>query len=478
MTGDNTLDDKRRRYLKTVGGIVGTSALGTLAGCGGDGGGDGDGDGGGDGDGDGGGDGDGDGGGGGDGDGGSTPTQTEEWSYDNEIDQFFMSPDSLKIDLWKDFRNGMREAAEDFGLEANAQDHGGQLSKQLSQIQGAIQSGADAVAATAPSDSGVRSLAETAAENGIPFFEYWSMGKWLVPASVGPEFVQYQIPETYHAGALPAKILFEEIGGSGNVAVILGPKGHIGSFRYEGFKQAAEEYPDINVLDNIYSGGWNRKLGREVMSSFVSNHGDDIDGVYCNNGTLGLGAAAILSENDMAIPFTGFDGALPNIEYLQDNSPDSDEPYQIQEQAAPPYWQGGWAVAKAWDWLHGWRPRTPERMMWVRTTTILNPGLDQSKFSDLETNFTTPSRYLDVIRADGHSPYDWTKMSVVESGDDWDPQHRLIPIRKDEWEQLKWTEDNRPNDLDIPDVYDDGALFDEVDEDYRTRNRNGNNPYL
>ncbi len=200
------------------------------------------------------------------------------------------------------------------------------------------------------------------------------MGKWLVPESVGPEFVQYQIPETYHAGAIPAKVLFEEMGGSGNVVVILGPKGHIGSYRYEGFKQAAEEYPDINVLAHQYSGGWTRKKGRQVMSAFVSNYGDDIDGVYCNNGTLGLGAASILSENDMAIPFTGFDGALSNIEYLNNNGPDSGEPYQVQEQAAPPFWQGGWAVAKAWDWLHGWRPKTPERMLWVRTLTVLNPG--------------------------------------------------------------------------------------------------------
>jgi ABC-type sugar transport system substrate-binding protein len=452
---------QRRAYLKGVGGVLGASAITSLAGCTGGGGG-------------GGGDSDGDSG-GGDGGGG---TATAQGGYDREIDQAFMSPDSLKIDLWKAFRNGMKEAANDFGMTANAQDHGGQLSKQISQIQGAITSGADMVAATAPSDSGVQSLAETAASNGVPFFEYWSMGKWLVPSSVGPEFVQYQIPETYHAGAIPAKVLFEEMGGSGNVVVILGPKGHIGSYRYEGFKQAAEEYPDIEVLDAIYSGGWTRKKGREVMSSFVSNYGDDIDGVYCNNGTLGLGAASILSENGMAIPFTGFDGALSNIEYLRNNGPDSGEPYQVQEQAAPPFWQGGWAVAKAWDWLHGWRPETPERMMWVRTTTVLNPGLDQSKFSDLETRFATPEKYMSVAYSDGHSPYDWKKMSVHESGDDWDPQHRLVPIRKSEWEQLKWTENNRPNNLTIPDAYDDTALFDQVDEDYRQRNQNGANPYL
>lgn len=448
----------RRRYVMGLG-TLGTAGIAGLAGCSGGGGGDG------------GGSGDG----GSDGSGGGTDSSG---GYDKTIDKAFMSPDSLKIDLWKAFRDGMKEAANDLGMSASAQDHGGQLSKQISQIEGAITSGADLVAATAPSDSGVRSLAETAVDHGVPFFEYWSMGKWLVPPLVGPEFVQYQIPETFFAGAIPAKVLFEEMGGSGNIVVILGPKGHIGSYRFEGLKDAMEDYPDINLLDHQYSGGWTRKKGRQVMSAFVSNYGDDIDGVYCNNGTLGLGAASILSENDMAIPFTGFDGALSNIEYLQNNGPDSGEPYQVQEQAAPPFWQGGWAVAKGWDWLHGWRPKIPERMLWVRTVTVLNPALNKSKFSDLETRFATPEEYLSVAYNDGHSPYDWKAMSVHESGDDWDPQHHLVPIRKSDWNQLKWTEDNRPNNLDLPDEYDDTGLFDQVEEDYRTRDQNGMNPYL
>ncbi|WP_211313446.1 sugar ABC transporter substrate-binding protein [Halarchaeum salinum] len=449
--GRGAADPRRRQYLKGVGGVVGAGTISSLAGCSS---------------------------GGGDGNGTTSATDSGDGGYSKPIDQAFLSPDSLKIDLWKAFLSGMKEAANDFGMTGSAQDHGGQLSKQISQIQGAITSGADMVAATAPSDAGVQSISETAVDGGVPFFEYWSMGKWLFPSKVGPEFVQYQIPETFKAGAIPAKILFEEMGGEGNYVAILGPKGHIGSYRFEGAKQAQEDYPNINLLGSQYSGGWTRQKGREVMSSFISNHGDDIDGVYCNNGTLGLGAATVLSENDMALPFTGFDGALSNIEYIQNNGPDSGEPYQVQEQAAPPFWQGGWAVAKAWDWLHGWRPEIPERMMWTRTLTVLNPGLDQSKFSDLETTFATPDKYMSVAYNDGHSPYDWKLASVHESGEDWDPQHELVPIRKSEWNQLKWDDSNRPNGLSVPDAYDNADLFDQVAEDYHQRNMNGSNPYL
>jgi hypothetical protein len=164
---------------------------------------------------------------------------------------------------------------------------------------------------------------------------------------------------------------------------------------------------------------------------------------------------------------------------MQKNGPDSGQPYQVQSQAAPPFWQGGWSVGRGYDWLTGWRPRVPEQMMWTRTITVLNPGLDQSKYEGmLDTRFATPKKYNSVAYGSGHSPYDWKKMSITESGDDWDPQHLLVPIRKSEWNQLQWTESNKPNNLTIPDEYDDKALFDEVEQDYRQRNENGSNPYL
>jgi len=451
----------RRTYLKTAGGLS-VSTLAALAGCSGNGDNSSS---------------------GGTSSGGNTDSSqtTTQGGYSKPIDEAFLTVGSLQNDIWKAMLQGAKEAAEDLGLTngVSAQAHKGNPSDQISQVSSAVTSGSDIVAGTGARNAGVETLAETAVQNNVPMLTYWAMGKWLLPPNVGPEFVHYQIPETFKAGAIPAKILFEEMGGEGNIVAVLGPEGHIGSFRFEGMKSAMEEYPDINLFDFQYSGGWTRKRGREVMSSFVSQYGDQIDGVYCNNGTIGLGVATILSENDMAIPFTGFDGAKSNIDYIKNNAPDSGQPYQVQSQAAPPFWQGGWSVVRGYDWLHGWRPRVPERMMWTRTLTVLNPGLDQSKYEGmLDTRFTSPEKYNSVAYSSGHSPYDWEKMSIEESGDDWDPQHLLVPIRKSQWNQLQWNEENKPSSLAIPDVYDNKELFDEVEQDYRQRNENGMNPYL
>jgi hypothetical protein len=68
-------------------------------------------------------------------------------------------------------------------------------------------------------------------------------------------------------------------------------------------------------------------------------------------------------------------------------------------------------------------------------------------------------------------------MSIEESGDDWDPQNLLSPIRQEDFSQLLWTEENRPSNYEVPSVYDDTELFDEVEQEYRERFENGANPY-
>ena len=222
-TGDGSAD--RRTYLKALG-TLGAAGLAGCAGDGGDGG---------------------DGGGGEDGGDGGGAAATD-WSYDGEIDQAFVSPDNLENDIWQTFLAGAEEAAAALGLTVDYQGHGGQESQQISQLQSAISAGADILTGTAYQNSGVRSVAETAAEGGVPFTSYWTMANWWTPMDSGPEFLQYQIPEVVRTGAATARVLFEAMGGSGNFVHITGVPGHVGSHRNAGVEQAMEDYPDIERL--------------------------------------------------------------------------------------------------------------------------------------------------------------------------------------------------------------------------------------
>ena len=95
----------------------------------------------------------------------------------------------------------------------------------------------------------------------------------------------------------------------------------------------------------------------------------------------------------------------------------------------------------------------------------------------MDVSFTSPQRYLDVAFSEGESPYDWQAMSVEESGDEWDPQNLLSPIRREDFSQLLWTEENKPSNYSVPSEYDNADLFDQVEQDYRERFENGANPY-
>ena len=464
----------RRDYLK----LAGTVGAAGLAGCsGGGGGGSGDG-GGGSGDGGGGSGDSGDGGssGGSSGDGGSGSSD-DEWSYDGEIDKAFVSPDNLENDIWQVFLSGAREAAETLGLTVDYQAHGGQESQQRSQLQSAITSGADIITGTAYQNSGVRSIAEVAAEGGVPFTSFWTMATWWTPLDSGPEFLQYQIPEVVRTGAATARVLFEAMGGSGNFVHITGVPGHVGSHRNAGVELAMQDYPDITRLGEPIPGDWTRQSGRQAMSDFISKYGDDIDGVYGQNDGEALGALSVLEENDMAVPVVGYDGFQESVELIRDRPGDSGEPWMAGVFAAQPFWQGAYAVVRGYDWLNGWRPRVPERMMFGGGAMIINDALSQDTFSGLDVSFTSPSTYLDIAFGDGSSPYDWEAASIEESGDDWDPQNLLVPIRQEDFSQLLWTEENKPSGYSVPDAYNDTALFDEVEQDYRTRFENGNDPY-
>lgn len=429
--GDRLSDVGRRDYLKGLS----VATLGGLAGCtgGGDGGDSGD---------------------GGSGDG-------EESSYD----QVFATAETLENDYWSSFATGYETAAEAWGLEHDIQANDADTSNMLSQFDSAVRGGADAVVGTASDDSGVPSLAQAAGDEGVPFVEMWAMGKWYTPLDAGEHFVQYNIPEPVRTGGLTARILFEAMGGEGNFVHVTGLQGTVGANgRNMGVERAMEDYPDIERLGEPLPGDWNRQKSRESMQSFVSRFGDDIDGVYAQNDTEAQGVLTVCRENELNVPIVGYDGTQETVEEIQ-NQPE-DESRIVATFTSHPTWQAGWAIAKTYDWHNGWRPDTPERMMFTGGSLVV---ADPSRWQDTldHDRFLEPQTYLDSVFGSGDSPYDWKKMSVVESGEDaFDPQNKLVPIRESDFFQLLWTEENKPSGYSLPDEYGNADAFDEVEQTY------------
>jgi hypothetical protein len=78
--------------------------------------------------------------------------------------------------------------------------------------------------------------------------------------------------------------------------------------------------------------------------------------------------------------------------------------------------------------------------------------------------------YNEAIFA-GETPYDWKKMSVVESGEDaWDPQIDMQPMNLDDMKEvLDWKDDDKPSGYSLPGAYTDSAVQEETAQLYQDR---------
>ncbi|WP_435335823.1 sugar ABC transporter substrate-binding protein [Haloarchaeobius sp. TZWWS8] len=363
---------------------------------------------------------------------------------------------------WGSWVKGYKEAAAALGYETNVQLNEGKLSKQIQQVDSGIANNVDLIMGQAFTNSGVPPIAEAAVDAGVPLTMLWTIDKWYTPQDAGDEFVQFFMPNAINNGYTAAKALFESMGGSGNIVHIEGVRGNAANTgRNLGLEKAMKEYPDINLLAPPQQGRWVKSEARKVMSDFVSQFGDKIDGVFGQNDAVGLGALTIAEENDLDVEVVGIDGIPEALQLVEEGR------FTASVSSLGP-WQGGWCLVKAHDFANGWRPKPGERMMLHGSPLLVK---ETSDFDMIETLPVIDAGNFNELIFEGDStPYDWKKMSVVEAGEDsWDPQNSLVPIRKEDMVApglLSWKEDNRPSGYEIPSVYSDSAALDEVEKMY------------
>ncbi len=363
---------------------------------------------------------------------------------------------------WGSWVKGYKEAAEALGYDTNVQLNEGKLSKQIQQVDSGIANNVDLIMGQAFTNSGVPPIAEAAVEAGVPLTMLWTIDKWYTPEDAGDEFVQFFMPNAINNGYTAAKALFEAMGGSGNIVHIEGVRGNAANTgRNLGLEKAMKEYPDINLLAPPQQGRWVKSESRKVMSDFVSQFGDDIDGVFGQNDAVGLGALTIAEENDLDVEVVGIDGIPEALELVEEGR------FTASVSSLGP-WQGGWCLVKAHDFANGWRPKPGERMMLHGSPLLVN---ETSDFDMIETLPVIDAGDFNQLIFEGDStPYDWEKMSVVEAGEDnWDPQNSLVPIRKEDMVApglLNWKDENRPSGYEIPSVYSDSGALDEIEQMY------------
>jgi ribose transport system substrate-binding protein len=173
---------------------------------------------------------------------------------------------------------------------------------QINQIESLISQGVDAIIVNPSDVEGLNSVLEEAINQGIVVVS--------VDQAVTAEGV-YNVTNDQEAyGYLGAQWLFEHLGGSGNVVEMRGADGApADTARHEGFMRALEEYPDIEVVNETFT-GWDPTTGAQQALDIIN--AGNADGIW----TSGIDYTVVeqfQNANAEFIPVVGAD----NNEFVQ-----------------------------------------------------------------------------------------------------------------------------------------------------------------
>jgi ribose transport system substrate-binding protein len=202
------------------------------------------------------------------------------------------------------------------GAEAKAKELGGDgvqvtavsadydLSKQYSQIDNFIASGADIILVNAADPDAIEPAVRRAQEAGVV----------VVAVDVAAKGADATVTtNNVEAGQKACQYIAEKLNGEGKVVIMNGPPVSAVVERVDGCKEVLGQHPGIEILSDTQNGKGSREGGLEVMIGLLTAF-DEIDAVFTINDPQAIGAdlaAKQLGRTDFFI--TSVDGA-PDIE--------------------------------------------------------------------------------------------------------------------------------------------------------------------
>ena len=193
-------------------------------------------------------------------------------------------------------------------IETVVLDAGGDVARQISQVEDLIQQQVDAIIIWLTNGEAVVPAVRQASQAGIPVIVTNSN-----IAEAGFDFItSFSGPDNVTQGSRAAEIMcdrFKALGieSEARVVEITGQPGYTTAIeRSDGFQQRLPEVcPDVELVES-QPGDWNREKSQQVMEAFLVKY-DDIDGVYAGDDNMGVGAlnAAKAANRAADITFVG-----------------------------------------------------------------------------------------------------------------------------------------------------------------------------
>lgn len=181
----------------------------------------------------------------------------------------------------------------ELGLDATVMDPQGDPATQFNQIQDMASQNMDAIVVWPTSQNALIPAIRQASRAGIPVITSNSpigeAGRRYIEGHTGPDDCA-QAEQS-------AEMLADALGGKGNIVVVEGTPGYTVSILRKNcfLDKVADDYPGITILAS-QTAEWNREKAQTVMETFLTQFGDDIDGVYAFDDGMGLGVISALQS--------------------------------------------------------------------------------------------------------------------------------------------------------------------------------------
>ena len=183
---------------------------------------------------------------------------------------------------------------------------------QLEDIRNLISAGVDAIVVNPADPAGIQSALAEATAKGITVV---AVDQAVTEPSA---YIISNNQEEY--AYLGAKWLFETLGGKGDVVYMRGAAGaSADSDRDKGFKKALAEYPDVKVVQEVFT-GWQQDQAKQQILDFISS-GIPFDGIW-TSGIDNVIVDALVESQTPLVPVVGADnagfvGQLSSVEGLK-----------------------------------------------------------------------------------------------------------------------------------------------------------------
>lgn len=199
------------------------------------------------------------------------------------ITQNNVGVDSYQTTYEKAFKEA---AANTEGVDTVVLDAGGDVARQIAQMQDLIQQKVDVIIIWPTNGKAVVPVIRKAKQAGIPVVVTNSN-----VADEGQQFIaSFSGPNNIKQGAYSAEMMCDALDNKGQIVQISGQPGYTTAIeRQQGFEvRLAEVCPDVKILET-QPGDWNREKSQRVMENFLTKY-DKIDGVYSGDDNMGVGA--------------------------------------------------------------------------------------------------------------------------------------------------------------------------------------------